>query len=138
MLSTPPAFVLSQDQTLRECLRDNPANTSRERNQEEKQPLSVHSVLAVMCFKGTSPQTNRPGNGVSTYLALTFGTLLSSQGTDASFETLTGPSGRFPSMFPTLSDPYRTRIPVGGAYRCLSGLLAVPTFQTLAGLSEDS
>ncbi|MFE9389621.1 hypothetical protein, partial [Streptomyces sp. NPDC006784] len=26
--------------------------------------------------------------GVSTYLALTFGTLLSSQGTDASFETI--------------------------------------------------
>ncbi|MEU8571104.1 hypothetical protein AB0C51_22640, partial [Streptomyces pathocidini] len=33
------------------------------------------------------PQTTRPGDGVSTYLALTFGTLLSSQGTDASFET---------------------------------------------------
>ncbi|MBO3681423.1 hypothetical protein, partial [Streptomyces sp. NEAU-YJ-81] len=27
-------------------------------------------------------------DGVSTYLALTFGTLLSSQGTDASFETV--------------------------------------------------
>ncbi|WP_346073891.1 hypothetical protein, partial [Streptomyces thermogriseus] len=37
--------------------------------------------------------------------ALTFGTLLSSQGTDASFVlTLTGlSSGRFPSAFPTLS-----------------------------------
>ncbi|MET8392878.1 hypothetical protein ACFYNH_18215, partial [Streptomyces anthocyanicus] len=46
--------------------------------------------------------------GVSTYLALTFGTLLSSQGTDASFvltqETLLWlSSGRFPSVFPTLS-----------------------------------
>ncbi|TGA97574.1 hypothetical protein E4099_23440, partial [Streptomyces palmae] len=36
-------------------------------------------------FKGTSSQTIRPGDGVSTNLALTFGTLLSSQGTDASF-----------------------------------------------------
>jgi hypothetical protein len=33
---------------------------------------------------------------MSTYLALTFGTLLSSQGTDASFEPpSSGPSGRF-------------------------------------------
>ncbi|MFI6036100.1 hypothetical protein ACIBBD_18410, partial [Streptomyces sp. NPDC051315] len=42
-------------------------------------------------------------DGVSTYLALTFGTLLSSQGTDASFvltrETLSRlSSGRFPSI----------------------------------------
>ncbi|MFP1628126.1 hypothetical protein ACLB9X_23840, partial [Streptomyces sp. 5K101] len=44
-------------------------------------------------------------DGVSTYLALIFGTLLSSQGTDASFVlTLVGlSSGRFPSVFPTLS-----------------------------------
>ncbi|MEU0338659.1 hypothetical protein ABZ092_06665, partial [Streptomyces bobili] len=42
-------------------------------------------------------------DGVSTYLALIFGTLLSSQGTDASFvltrETLRLSSGRFPSVF---------------------------------------
>ncbi|MFF9483224.1 hypothetical protein, partial [Streptomyces sp. NPDC014733] len=53
----------------------------------------VHSVLAVCAtvtqwvwwtFKGTSSQRDA-GDGVSTYLALTFGTLLSSQGTDASF-----------------------------------------------------
>ncbi|KAB8161654.1 hypothetical protein FH609_025840, partial [Streptomyces sp. 3MP-14] len=31
-------------------------------------------------------------------LALTFGTLLSSQGTDASIKPLSGPSGRFPSL----------------------------------------
>ncbi|MFD7317575.1 hypothetical protein, partial [Streptomyces sp. NPDC059883] len=36
--------------------------------------------------------------GVSTYLALTFGTLLSSQGTDASFGPVSGPSGLFPSV----------------------------------------
>ncbi|MFC5247312.1 hypothetical protein ACFPRJ_08225, partial [Streptomyces nigrescens] len=36
-------------------------------------------------FKGTSSSGVFPVDGVSTYLALTFGTLLSSQGTDASF-----------------------------------------------------
>ncbi|ASY35992.1 hypothetical protein CAC01_27630 [Streptomyces sp. CLI2509] len=56
--------------------------------------------------------------GVSTYLALTFGTLLSSQGTDASFVlTLSGfPPGVFPSVF-RVSDSTRssrTRFP-----RCL-------------------
>ncbi|MDQ8703416.1 hypothetical protein RCO28_13085, partial [Streptomyces sp. LHD-70] len=45
------------------------------------------------------------GDGVSTYLALIFGTLLSSQGTDASFvltrsHLLGLSSGRFPSVFP--------------------------------------
>ena len=55
---------------------------------------AVHSVLAVcFFFKGTSTtnRTNGPMDGVSTYLALTFGTLLSSQGTVASFVlTLSG------------------------------------------------
>ncbi|WP_229877362.1 hypothetical protein, partial [Streptomyces bluensis] len=45
-----------------------------------------------------------------------FGTLLSSQGTDASFvltrETLSRlSSGRFPSVFPTLSDLFPIRFP---------------------------
>jgi hypothetical protein len=51
---------------------------------------------------------------------LTFGTLLSSQGTDASFDPVSGPSGRFPPVlhfltqycfpyfvFPTLPDSFR-------------------------------
>src|ERR1700756_1507767 len=66
----------------------------------------VHSVLAV-CFKGTSPQTIRPGDGVSTYLALTFGTLLSSQGTEASFETISPVPPGFPFGFSSLSDLFR-------------------------------
>ncbi|MFJ9713662.1 hypothetical protein, partial [Streptomyces sp. NPDC101234] len=46
-----------------------------------------------------------PTDGVSTYLALIFGTLLSSQGTVASFVlTLSGFPPGFPSVFPTLSD----------------------------------
>ena len=49
-------------------------------------------------FKGTSTIGN-PMDGVSTYLALTFGTLLSSQGTVASFVlTLSG----FPPGFPSV------------------------------------
>ena len=51
-------------------------------------------------FKGTSSSAITAGDGVSTYLALIFGTLLSSQGTDASFVlTLSGfPPGSFPSV----------------------------------------
>ncbi|MDT0573672.1 hypothetical protein RM704_40590, partial [Streptomyces sp. DSM 3412] len=63
------------------------------------------------------------GNGVSTYLALIFGTLLSSQGTDASFvltqATLGLSSGQFPFdlAFPTLPDPFSVPFPVGIHFR---------------------
>ncbi|MGW9333720.1 hypothetical protein, partial [Bosea sp. NPDC055594] len=68
-------------------------------------PAATHKERNDRTFKGT---TNLPKQaGVSTYLALTFGTLLSSQGTDASFVlTLSGfPPGaslRY-FVFPTLS-----------------------------------
>ncbi|WP_229866109.1 hypothetical protein, partial [Streptomyces spinoverrucosus] len=73
---------------------------------------TVHSVLAVF-FQRNLATRKLPGVGVSTYLALTFGTLLSSQGTDASFvltrDSLSRlSSGRFPSVFPTLSDLFST------------------------------
>ncbi|WP_432140179.1 hypothetical protein, partial [Streptomyces sp. bgisy154] len=49
-----------------------------------------HTASSLCYFKGTST-IGDPTDGVSTYLALTFGTLLSSQGTDASFVlTLSG------------------------------------------------
>ncbi|QER86332.1 hypothetical protein F3L20_10905 [Streptomyces tendae] len=59
-------------------------------------------------FKGTSTIRNRM-DGVSTYLALTFGTLLSSQGTDASFVlTLSGfPPGASLRCFQTVSGFFR-------------------------------
>ncbi|MFD5768678.1 hypothetical protein ACFWIN_23055, partial [Streptomyces sp. NPDC127049] len=44
--------------------------------------------------KGTSTNRNRL-DGVSTNLALIFGTLLSSQGADGSFVPVSRPSGRF-------------------------------------------
>ncbi|MFD6337789.1 hypothetical protein, partial [Streptomyces sp. NPDC060131] len=50
-------------------------------------------------YKGTSTHQIIRQVGVSKYLALTFGTLLSSQGTDASFGPVSGPSGLFPSAF---------------------------------------
>jgi hypothetical protein len=53
-------------------------------------------------FSSKEPRPNHQmmtGDGVSTYLALIFGTLLSSQGTDASFVlTLSG----FPPGFPSV------------------------------------
>ncbi|MGP3974883.1 hypothetical protein ACTWQF_12925, partial [Streptomyces sp. 8N114] len=59
VLSTPPAFVLSQDQTLRECFK-----FAEERNQERNNP-PVHSVLAVIFSKEPQPADNktvdRPG-----------------------------------------------------------------------------
>src|SRR5688572_25797325 len=77
---------------------------------------TVHSVLAVYClpttwadrtFKGTS---SPEGDGVSTYLALIFGTLLSSQGTDASFVLTPDTVRRFPpgaSLRSCVSDSIR-------------------------------
>ncbi|TXS14795.1 hypothetical protein EAO70_25505 [Streptomyces sp. adm13(2018)] len=60
-------------------------------------------------------------DGVSTNLALIFGTLLSSQGTDASFVlTLSGFPPGFPSVFrvSSLADPIsRFRHPLEGVYR---------------------
>ncbi|MEV7186933.1 hypothetical protein, partial [Kitasatospora sp. NPDC093102] len=73
--------------------------------------------------------------GMSTYLALTFGTLLSSQGTDASFgPPSSGPSRLRSFVFPayqTLSAPFTGAFcfrPAGAFQR----LAPCPTFQTLA------
>ena len=81
----------------------------------------VHSVLAVFFQRNLVPAD--AGDGVSTYLALIFGTLLSSQGTDASFvltrATLGLSSGQFPFglAFPTLPDPFSVPFPVGIHFR---------------------
>src|SRR3954465_5611250 len=79
--------------------------TPRERCEGRNDPLA-HSVLAVFFQRNLVP-TMTAGDGVSTYLALIFGTLLSSQGTVASFVLpLSGFPPGFPSVFPTLSDSF--------------------------------
>ncbi|MET8980334.1 hypothetical protein ABZX85_32490, partial [Streptomyces sp. NPDC004539] len=77
------------------------------------------------------------GDGVSTNLALIFGTLLSSQGTDASFVlTLSGfPPGSFPSVlrFRLYQILFSIRFPVGGTSWAFSlSLVGLSTFTTLA------
>src|ERR1700759_1862139 len=75
-------------------------------------------------FSSKEPRPNHQmtvGDGVSTYLALIFGTLLSSQGTDASFVlTLSG----FPPGFPSV---LRFRL-----YQTVSGADFLGAFQVSA------
>jgi hypothetical protein len=61
-------------------------------------------------------------DGVSTYLALTFGTLLSSQGTEAAFTAVSPAPPGFPfAASLTLSDPFQCLIPSqrGPSFRLL-------------------
>jgi hypothetical protein len=53
-------------------------------------------------------------DGVSTYLALTFGTLLSSQGTEASIETVSPAPPGFPFFVSQLTRPFPARFPLAG------------------------
>ena len=86
VLSTPPAFVLSQDQTLRECFVWLPGRPRRTGVPTESSLVSTSCVLVVYQRnpprdRGRSTTALSPrGRGL---LALTFGTLLSSQGADA-------------------------------------------------------
>ena len=82
----------------------------------------VHSVLAVFFQRNLVPIMTT-GDGVSTNLALIFGTLLSSQGADASFVPVSGPSGRFlrfrlyqifPIRFPRCFPGARFRVSLSG------------------------
>src|SRR5690349_22006007 len=107
-------------------------DTSRERNHRRNDP-AVHSVLAVCFFKGTSTIRKTRTDGVSTYLALTFGTLLSSQGTDASFVlTLAGfPPGA--SLRSCVSDSIRSFRPdFLGAFRGPASAFPFPAVPTLS------
>ena len=94
VLSTPPAFVLSQDQTLREGLLTCPTGIRPVCRHRKSPSLPtaqslVHPSWAVRsskrshlarCTKGISFASQREARRE---LALTFGTLLSSQGADA-------------------------------------------------------
>src|SRR5690606_26583125 len=106
-----------------------------------------HTASSLSFFKGTSPQ-QKAGDGVSTYLALTFGTLLSSQGTDASFVlTLSGfPPGaslrcfrlyqifpiRFPRCFPG-ARAFAFPFPAGPTLSEVSGRTDRPSFSDISG-----
>ncbi|MEU9383201.1 hypothetical protein AB0D38_20435, partial [Streptomyces sp. NPDC048279] len=70
--------------------------------------------------------------------ALTFGTLLSSQGTVASFVlTLSGFPPGFPSVFPTLPDPFSVPFPVGIHFQWpLEGLAYLIAFRLSFGVSN--
>ncbi|RLU94837.1 hypothetical protein CTZ27_19275 [Streptomyces griseocarneus] len=82
----------------------------------------------------------KAGDGVFYSLALTFGTLLSSQGTDASFVlTLSGfpPGASLRSfVFPTLPDPFSVPFPVQIPFPapCWSGVSAFSL--SLSGLTD--
>ena len=140
VLSTPPAFVLSQDQTLRECLPDIRLHTRVERDSQAGIGPTVHSVLAVYVAyppqgpAGLSKEPRHPKmDGVSTNLALIFGTLLSSQGTDASFVlTLSGfPPGA--SLRSCVSDSIRSSRPdFLGAFQVPASAFPFPAAPTLS------
>jgi hypothetical protein len=108
VLSTPPAFVLSQDQTLHECSKHPP-----ERNQERNKPhgsLHPNWICYISKKPSSTPPTNRQPAGSDVrrginILALTFSTLLSSQGTDTSFGF---PSGSPPGASLRCFQPYQT------------------------------
>src|SRR5947208_879030 len=93
---------------------------------------AVHSVLAVYFF----PKEPHPprGDGVSTYLALTFGTLLSSQGTEASFTAVSPAPPGFPFCVSNLTrSASRFWPPVGAGF-----VLAFRRSTTLANFRNNS
>src|SRR6478672_6596659 len=72
----------------------------------------AHCVLAVFVTSKGISNPRKSGAGMSTYLALTFGTLLSSQGTDTSFgPPSSGPSGRFALSCFKLTRCFPARLP---------------------------
>jgi hypothetical protein len=110
VLSTPPAFVLSQDQTLREGIYDFPGragfvDTESHRLGDGFNHWSYELGLSfARCTKGISFTFRRVGNvDESFFMALTFGTLLSSQGADAHRRSPFGPVGGNP-IYITRSD----------------------------------
>jgi hypothetical protein len=64
VLSTPPAFVLSQDQTLRECVPVIGCNTTRAEQSGGISP-TVHSVLAVFVSKEPRPDRDGRERGIN-------------------------------------------------------------------------
>jgi hypothetical protein len=80
VLSTPPAFVLSQDQTLRKKIQTQHPKASDRVDSDCR--LSTDNLQSKRNCIITQP-ANRPGTRTINKLALTMCTLLSSQGPDA-------------------------------------------------------
>ena len=107
VLSTPPAFVLSQDQTLRECL---PAIGCTHHESGTTTGIRRSFTASSLCFvsKEPRPSDTRPDrrginiSGVDFWHAVEF----SRNGRFLRTHPLGLSSGRFPSVFPTLSDPF--------------------------------
>ena len=95
VLSTPPAFVLSQDQTLRVGVLTSGANAAGVSTQKVA-VLRRHSITGSSELLCSSVPKESLSAGLlptvdESYMALTFGTLLSSQGADAHRQGPFGP-----------------------------------------------
>ena len=122
VLSTPPAFVLSQDQTLHQCTSPEGPESRHSPDGSDKK-ISATEVNQQIPSCPFHPPRIRPDppttpNGTTKeiragHMALTFGTLLSSQGTDAHRPR---PSGRSRGNSPSLSCDVMT-VNVGGRAR---------------------
>jgi hypothetical protein len=115
VLSTPPAFVLSQDQTLRECIWTSGKAGLSTQKVTVLRRFNHWSIRAgcffARCTKGISFTLRQmPKRGRELYMALTFGTLLSSQGADAHRQDPFGPIGGNP-RYVTRSVPHRQTRP---------------------------
>ncbi|MDI5963056.1 hypothetical protein, partial [Streptantibioticus silvisoli] len=80
------------------------------------------------------PEESDPMDGVSTYLALTFSTLLSSQGTEATFETVSPAAPGFPFGVPPAYQILSGLIPAGGDF----AFVPCGTSTTLVDFLADS
>ena len=109
VLSTPPAFVLSQDQTLHQCFRPQGPESRRLPDGDDMlisaTEVNSQKTLVVRSIHQDDP-TRPPSHperddhqARAGHMALTFGTLLSSQRTTAHRQTLSGlPRGNSPSL----------------------------------------
>ena len=142
VLSTPPAFVLSQDQTLREGLFDSPGKPGSSTQKVAATWLRDgfnHWFIRADCFSAEAEERNylldvpkesqrrsseEDRRRESCCMALTFGTLLSSQGADAHRRDPLGPFGGNPRNITPGDFPPSNRI--RGFSRHSSGSRSTP------------
>ena len=92
VLSTPPAFVLSQDQTLRKKLHVQNQRNKPAMNEFNLTKTNIITDVHIICPKGIAiNQTKRLGDGINNWHLTIKCTLLSSQRPDTTREPLPGP-----------------------------------------------